>query len=210
MASCPLCLTTNNHIFYNDENFEVFQCNYCSLLYKTPNQFLTEKEEKNRYLNHNNDVDDTGYQSFVSPIVDAVDQDFPVTAEGLDFGAGTGPVITEMLSEKGYSLTLYDTFFHSNKKALQQSYDFIVCCEVMEHFHHPDEEFILLKKLLKPEGKLYCMTELFSSEINFKEWYYKNDKTHVVFYSEKTIKWIQQTFNFSEVKMDGRLIVFSA
>ena len=54
------------------------------------------------------------------------------------------------------------------------------------------------------------MTELFSSEINFKEWYYKNDETHVVFYSEKTIKWIQQTFNFSEVKMDGRLIVFSA
>ena len=210
MASCPLCHTSNNHIFYSDENFEVFQCNYCSLLYKNPDQFLTEKEEKNRYLNHNNDVDDKGYQSFVSPIVKAVDQDFPVTAEGLDFGAGTGPVITEMLSEKGYSLTLYDTFFHSNKKALQQSYDFIVCCEVMEHFHHPDEEFILLKKLLKPEGKMYCMTELFSSEINFKEWYYKNDETHVVFYSEKTIKWIQQTFNFSEVKMEGRLIIFSA
>ncbi|HBY67411.1 MAG TPA: methyltransferase [Flavobacteriaceae bacterium] len=210
MASCPLCHTNNNHIFYSDENFEVFQCNYCSLLYKTPDQFLTGKEEKYRYLNHNNDVDDKGYQGFVSPIVDAVDQDFPVTAEGLDFGAGTGPVITEMLSEKGYSLTLYDTFFHSNKKALQQSYDFIVCCEVMEHFHHPDEEFILLKKLLKPKGKLYCMTELFSSEINFKEWYYKNDETHVVFYSEQTIKWIQKTFNFSEVKMEGRLIIFSA
>mgnify|MGYP003664122103 FL=1 len=54
------------------------------------------------------------------------------------------------------------------------------------------------------------MTDLFSTTTNFENWNYKNDKTHVVFYSETTLKWIQQTFNFSEVKIDGRLIVFTS
>ncbi len=210
MAPCPLCSSTDSIIFFIDKSIEVFQCNQCALLYKNPNHYISLKEERNRYLSHNNDVNDSGYQSFVTPIVNSIEHDFSVTAKGLDFGAGTGPVITEMLSEKGYSLTLYDTFFHSNHKALQQSYDYIVCCEVMEHFHHPNEEFLLLKKLLKPDGKLYCMTEMYSEAIDFENWYYKNDETHVVFYTEKTINWIQQNFNFSEVSIDKRLIVFSA
>lgn len=206
---CPLCSNNTNHVYYNGNEGLFYRCKDCDLIHKSSDQLPSTTVEKERYLTHNNDVTDIRYQNFVSPIVEAVKRDFLPKTRGLDFGAGTGPVITKMLSEKGYALTLYDTFFHSNNKPLQQSYDFIVCCEVMEHFHHPHEDFLLLKKLLKPKGKLYCMTEIYSEAIDFKTWYYKNDETHVVFYSKKTINWIQQTFNFSEAKIDGRLITFS-
>ena len=207
---CPLCKLNDNFEYYNGNEGIFYRCNTCDLVFKASIHYPSQKTEKERYLTHNNDITDIGYQNFVSPIVEAVATDFPTNALGLDFGAGTGPVITKMLSDKGYSLTLYDTFFHPNREALKLSYNFIVCCEVMEHFHNPDKEFSLLKGLLKPNGKLYCMTDLFSTTTNFENWNYKNDKTHVVFYSETTLKWIQQTFNFSEVKIDGRLIVFTS
>ena len=209
MAFCPLCNTSNDATFYQKDKVAFFQCSSCNLIYKDPTSFPTEKKEKERYLLHNNDPNDPAYQQFVSPIVEAVLKDFSPKSNGLDFGAGTGPVISEMLSKKGYSTTLYDTFFHPYQNALKHHYNFIICCEVIEHFHHPNEEFLLLKRLLKPKGKLYCMTELFRSDIQFEEWHYKNDETHVIFYTEETLKWIQRTFTFSEVKIDGRLIVFS-
>ena len=35
-----------------------------------PLDYLSQEEEKERYKNHNNDVNDPRYQKFVSPIVE--------------------------------------------------------------------------------------------------------------------------------------------
>jgi hypothetical protein len=79
----------------------------------------------------------------------------------------------------------------------------------VEHFHNPKKEFGLLKKLLKPNGKFYLMTALFDETINFHDWYYKNDPTHVFIYHQKTIYWIKEKFDFSDVIIKGRLITYS-
>lgn len=84
---------------------------------------------------HQNDIHDEGYRHFVSPITDNIQKDFDFkNSIGLDFGAGTGPVTTQILLEKGYSVNLYDPFFHPDTAVLQRRYDFIICCETMEHF----------------------------------------------------------------------------
>jgi hypothetical protein len=93
---------------------------------------------------------------------------------------------------------------------LESKYDYIACCEVVEHFYDPFREFKKLKDLLNPGGKLYCMTELYDQNTDFRAWYYKNDPTHVFFYSPCAISWIKEQFNFKEAKIEGRLIVFSA
>ena len=79
----------------------------------------------------------------------------------------------------------------------------------MEHFQEPAKEFRLLQKLLKKGGKLYCMTELLPKQDEFRDWYYKNDPTHVVFYSEKNLIWIKEAMGFEDVSVEGRLIVFT-
>ncbi|SDK13343.1 Methyltransferase domain-containing protein [Alkalibacterium thalassium] len=171
-----------------------------------PLDYLSQEEEKERYKNHNNDVNDPRYQKFVSPIVEKVRDHYDTNHLGLDYGAGTGPVITSLLEKEGYALRLYDPFFHLYPKKLSIKYDYIICSEVIEHFHHPYEEFKSLAEMLKPKGSIFCLTSLYNEEIDFETWYYKNDDTHVFFYHKKALEWIRNKFDFSDFFIDGKLI----
>ena len=203
---CPLCdLSTSIQQLLSPQ---FYSCKTCGTIFLDSSYYLTSEKEKERYLQHNNDVEDTSYQAFVNPIINEVCRSFDNKNNGLDFGAGTGPVISKLLMDKGYEMSLWDPFFHFNESVLNGRYDFIVCCETIEHFHNPLKEFELMKNILRPGGKLCCMSELFTTDINFVDWYYKNDPTHVIFYSKKNLKWIKEKVGFSEVRIDGRLIVF--
>lgn len=161
------------------------------------------------YFTHENDVNDPRYQQFVSPVTQAILNHMPADSLGLDFGAGPGPVISKMIGEKGYQTTLYDPVFHPDNSVLSQQYDYIICNEVMEHFHRPAVEFARLKSLLKADGKLFCMTQLFDAKIDFAKWHYKNDITHVFFYHLDSLDFIKQQFGFRTVEVEDRLIIFS-
>lgn len=204
---CPLCSGSGN-VFYQFKTRLYFQCKNCSGIFMDERLRPDPSEEKMRYEEHINDVENVGYQNFVSPITSAILNDFLSTDKGLDFGAGTGPVISKILNDNSYSIVQYDPFFHNYPDLLKATYNYIVCCEVMEHFYHPKKEFELLLSLLKPSGKLYCMTDLWDKSIDFHKWYYKNDQTHVFIYTRETIKWIQKTIGFSDVTIDKRLITF--
>lgn len=183
-------------------------CANCGTIFRDPFTFLTPEAEKERYLKYNNNPEDPRYQDFVSPIVKAVTQDFKSASKGLDYGAGTGPVIASLLREQGFEIVLYDPFFHPNAAAIKQAYDFVVACEVIEHFHHPLDEFKKLFDLLRPKGKLYCMTDPLDSSDDFAQWYYKDDPSHVLFYNKVNLEWICQQVGFSTLTIYGRLIIF--
>jgi len=205
---CPLC--SGDSILFNQYKDRVFyRCCKCMSVYLSPENYLSVSAEKERYEQHNNNVDDEGYRKFVSPLVNAVLSKYNCSSIGLDFGAGTGPVTTKILSEKNYSIKLYDPFFRNDSAVLESSYDFIICCEVMEHFKYPSKEFSLLNNLLNTGGTLFCMTNLLNEKIDFDKWYYKNDKTHVFFYSADAIKYISKNYGFLSFLIDGGLIIFS-
>jgi SAM-dependent methyltransferase len=124
----------------------------------------------------------------------------------LDYGCGSDSVISKLLSEKKYIISKFDPFYENNPKVLENKYDFIIACEVVEHFHFPKEEFQSLKVLLKANGELLIMTHLYDSSIDFEKWYYKNDFTHVFFYTEETFEWIQKEYVFSKLEINGRFI----
>lgn len=207
MDLCPLC--HQNNFTRRDDIPKFFNCLNCGIIFRDTAHYMTAEQEKARYLTHNNDVNDIRYQDFVRPVVHGVLRSFLPTAKGLDFGAGTGPVIAKLLRDKGFEINLWDPFFHPDETVLNEAYPFIVCCEVMEHFHYPLKEFQRMKNLLKPGGKLFCMTWLFSDEIVFKNWNYKNDRTHVIFYTEQTLQWIKEKVGFSKVYLENRLIIFT-
>ncbi|MDZ4752061.1 MAG: class I SAM-dependent methyltransferase [Flavobacteriales bacterium] len=165
-------------------------------------------EEESRYKLHNNNIEDQGYRKFVEPVVNAIIELYSSTSHGLDFGAGPGPVLAEMLNKAGYHLELYDPIFHKNPELLTKSYDYIICCEVIEHFHQPHREFKLLRSLLNKNGALVAMTHIYCCEIDFEKWYYKNDFTHVFFYQIETLEWIKTEFSFSKLEVKNRLIKF--
>lgn len=205
---CPMCLE-KAFLFSAINNRNYYKCNRCYGIFLDPRNRLSIEEEKEHYEEHKNDVYDKRYREFVSPITKLIMNEYSTTAIGLDFGAGTGPVISKVLQEKGYSINQYDPIFITDQSVLNLKYDFIVCCEVIEHFYKPLEEFQLLFQLLKDGGKLVCMTDLVNDGHNFNEWYYKNDPTHVFFYSAKTVDWVHEKLKFSDVSIENRMIVFT-
>jgi 2-polyprenyl-3-methyl-5-hydroxy-6-metoxy-1,4-benzoquinol methylase len=205
--NCPLC-NSNATQFCDKPKHLFYKCTNCAGIFRPKHTFLSAEEEKQHYEKHNNDVFDERYQAFVSPIVNAVLHDFYPEAKGLDFGSGTGPVIAKMLTDKDFQVQNYDLFFANEPSLLKQKYDYVSCCEVMEHFHHPHQEFELLKRLLLPNGKLYCKTEVFKNLQSFENWYYKDDFTHVFIYQLKTLEWIKSEFSFSNLIVKEKLIVF--
>jgi hypothetical protein len=97
-----------------------------------------------------------------------------------------------MLREAGYTVALYDSFYRPDAGALEDSYDFICATEVVEHLHRPGTELARLWALLKPGGWLGLMTKLVRDRPAFAGWHYKNDPTHVCFFSEQTWQWWAQ------------------
>lgn len=203
---CSLCFSDTN-LFSKARQRVYHRCPNCDAIFVDHTFQLPPDQEKERYLLHRNDVNDSGYQKFVSPIVETVFKEQKPQNAGLDFGSGSGPVITKLLRDHHYTITTYDPIFDPDTEALLKKYKYITCCEVIEHFYNPAQEFELLSSLLQKPGTLYCKTYLFNSSITFDSWWYKNDPTHVFFYTEKTILWIAKQFGFVEVIFHEDLIV---
>ena len=202
---CPLC--KNDLGLKIDRQY--FQCINCMGMVRDERLALDASAERERYLTHNNDVNDPRYQKFTSPISDYILQHFQTGDKGLDFGSGTGPVISEVLRKYKYNVQQYDPFFANNPALLEQEYNYIFACEVVEHFHDPKKEFQRLKTMLKPGGALILMTLLYSENISFDDWHYRKDPTHVFIYTEFTFNYIRNLFSFKDLKIQDRLVILN-
>ena len=184
--NCTLC----GSVLSNKKDEYYYNCDICKAIVMDKKYYLSADKEKARYETHNNDVNDIGYQNFVLPITNYVIEKFLPEHKGLDFGSGTGPVISSMLLERGYDIVQYDPFFAPNQNILNNMYDYIVSCEVFEHFYNPKTEIDRLTSLLKVNGMLLIMTMLYNDQIDFNKWNYRNDSTHVFIYRKETIEYI--------------------
>ncbi len=202
---CPLCTT----LLEQKMDDEYYLCGQCKGIVKEADQRPDSAAEKAFYLTHENDVHDARYEKFTSPISDYILQHFSPQHEGLDFGSGTGPIISRVLTDHGYQIQQYDPYFAKQPHLLEQSYDYIVACEVIEHFYRPRQEFTRLRELLRPGGQLVAMTLLYQPDIDFANWRYRKDPTHVFIYQEATLHYIRVLFGFEAVEIqDGRLVVW--
>ncbi len=200
---CPLC----DSYLQQKMNDSFFYCKTCFALVKDKKYYISPEEEKARYETHNNDVNDPRYQKFTSPITDYVLDHFAPDHQGLDFGSGTGPVISKILQDHQYNVIQYDPFFNPNPETFQHQYDYVFSCEVFEHFHHPKKEIKTIAQLLKPNGKLLILTLLYHKEIEFEKWSYINDTTHVFIYQKETFEYIARQMPFTIEHLSERLVI---
>lgn len=183
---CTLC----DSVLLNQKDEYYYDCDICKAIVKDEKYYLSAGEEKAIYETHQNDVNDKRYQNFTMPITNYVFDNFLPEHKGLDFGSGTGPVISSMLMKKGYDIAQYDPFFTPDQRVLNNIFDYIVSCEVFEHFHSPQMEISRLLSLLKDDGSLLIMTMLYNDQIDFNMWNYRRDPTHVFIYRKETIEYI--------------------
>lgn len=193
--NCPLCRSENNQEFSKDPHRTYHRCLDCSLIFVPFCQFLTREAEKKRYDLHQNSADNPGYRRFLNRLFIPLEQKLSAGSSGMDFGSGPDPVLSQMFKEAGHEITLFDFFYAPDTKAFDKRYDFICACEVVEHLHDVKGELDRLWSCLKPGGKLGIMTHFFQERTPFSEWYYKNDLTHVCFFSRASFLWLAQTWN---------------
>ncbi len=207
-ALCPLCNGKGTKI-HHSRNRDYYRCTNCTGFFVGAAAFLNPIEEKKRYDNHSDDITQQGYQNFVSPCVLAVLNNFMPEHKGLDFGCGRSEIVAKLLRQKKYSAIGYDPFYKDTPEVLSQKYHYITSCEVIEHFNNPAKDFKLLKSLLLPQGKLILQTNIYRSNIDFSTWWYKNDPTHVFFYTDQCFQYIHSFYGFNSLKIENNLVVLS-
>ncbi|MCW8826415.1 MAG: class I SAM-dependent methyltransferase [Gammaproteobacteria bacterium] len=186
---CPLCQSAAISPFFQDRR-HYLRCATCQLVFVPPSDYLTPKQERAEYDLHENSVDDPGYRQFLSRLFFPVSNCLEPDSEGLDFGSGPEPLLSQMFVEAGHSMQIYDHFYAPDESPLQQQYDFITASEVVEHLHHPREALERLWSCLRPNGVLGIMTKRVLDLEAFSNWHYKNDPTHVSFFSIESFEWL--------------------
>ncbi len=187
---CPLCQTRDGEAYFEDSHRRYLKCRSCDLVFVPPVYYLSSDEEKRRYDQHQNSPDDAEYRQFLNRLFMPVQALLRPESRGLDFGSGPGPTLSKMFEEAGHSMAIYDPYYAKNESIWEQQFDFITASEVVEHLHQPGAELDRLWACLKPGGTLGVMTKLALAREAFATWHYKNDMTHVGFFSRRTFEWL--------------------
>ena len=151
---CNICRSGTASSFETLDKKIYWSCNVCGCKYLDKSYFIDSADEEQRYLEHNNNIQDKEYRAFLSKLSIPLKEKISLGSHGLDFGCGTGPALADMLTHDGFKVSLYDPFFYPDESVLSKQYDFITCTETAEHFYDPYKEFNNLNDLLKPGGLL--------------------------------------------------------
>jgi hypothetical protein len=192
--TCPLCESQSN-FFLTGASREYWRCAVCRLIFVPTKYFISEKDEIEHYLKHENSLESTGYVKMFQEKIQVVKNVCRGIQTILDYGCGYEPVLKTLLTREGFTVTGYDPNFFTQLDS-NATFDLIISTETFEHFKEPGMEITNLLSHLQPKGYLAIMTRLvaqdepLASPESFGRWYYQRDPTHIAFYENTTIFWI--------------------
>ena len=206
--SCPLCESFDVTPFYQGAR-DFLCCQDCQLVFVPPAYYISHAQEKAEYDLHQNSPEDQGYRRFLSRLLEPLNQKLEPGSYGLDFGSGPGPTLSVMFEEQGHRMEIYDSIYAKDPSRLEQQYDFISASEVVEHLHHPNQDLNRLWACLKPKGHLGIMTKRVRDLQAFARWHYKDDVTHVCFFSTQTFEWLADAWNATLEIIGPDVVIFT-
>ena len=206
--NCSLCGTTPPKRVIQAQQRLLYECGRCRLISAGPADKLSHHELRERYLLHENSIENKGYCDFLNQAIRLAKPHLTPGSKGLDFGCGPGPTLSQLVEAEGFNMTDYDPIFFDN--VLSPPYDFIFSTECFEHFEEPKKDIARVVGLLREGGILALMTELWDDSKDFKKWRYASEPTHVSFYAKETMDYICQTFGLEALEDDGkRVFIFT-
>ena len=207
--NCPLCGESNAPLFFQDKRRPYHRCNRCFLVFVPKPYHLTVEQEKAEYDKHENQLEEPGYLKFLSRMYEPIHERVAEASQGLDFGCGPAPALANRLNQLGHEVVTYDLYYQPDTSVLRQEYDFVTCTEVIEHLASPAKEFERMLALLKPAGLLGIMTKLVINKDRFANWHYKNDMTHISFFSRRTFEYLAATYRLQLEFIGSDVMLFT-
>ena len=196
---CPLCNYHSTIFLLKDDAREYWSCEECHLIFVPPKFFIPNKQEIERYLEHNNTLNNQGYVKMFQEKINTINKICSGINTVLDYGCGYEPVLKKLLEREGYQAYGYDLNFFSTEE-FKKKYDLIISTETFEHIKKPGEDLAHLMTKISSKGYLAIMTRFYPLKNSalcpesFSDWYYKRDPTHIAFYTHKTFLWIANEF----------------
>lgn len=201
-SSCPLCDSISNIFFDN-----TYSCPNCCLVFKSSVLFLSKDAENKRYQTHQNSNGDQGYIDFLNRLAIPLKEFIKREDQVLDYGCGPCSQISKILESAVQATNFYDPLFFPDEDVRNQKYDVVTCTEVVEHFKSVKTDWDKLLSTIKPNGILGIMTQFYNDDINYKDWWYKNDPTHVVFYRQETLNYLAKRYQMKVLYNDHRSVI---
>lgn len=201
-TTCRLCGSTNVEQIKLDKTY--YHCQECDFIFMDDCYLLEETEERQRYLQHNNTIENTGYVKMFQTFIDnALEPNYATAEMILDYGSGPNPVFAQIMRRQGKAVDIYDPYFSPLTEYLHRQYDMITLTEVIEHIQFPLNNLQPLKDCLMPNGLLAIMTRIHPGIANFEKWWYRKDNTHISFFSLKTAQVLATLLDMRITKTDG-------
>ena len=205
---CLICHADTVRFTDSKMEIETYRCSHCAVLFKDPRSHQSFSLQKQRYDLHENDAEDAGYRRYFQQFLDFVLPEAGQCESALDFGCGSSTLLAEMLTEQGIETTAYDPIYHPEVPYRESTYDLITSVEVFEHLHDPVAVFEMLTGLLNRHGILAVRTAFAPAEMqDYLDWYYRQDPTHVVFFSPKTFQVMCEDTGMTYLGDNGKNIV---
>lgn len=210
ILQCKICggLLENLSSPINDKEFHY--CSICDSFSKHESQYPTEEVQREVYAYHENSLDQLDYVDYLVNFVEKAILPFKNGNRLLEFGSGPTPVLSAILEDRyHFEVSIHDKFFAPSKEYKFTKFNVISSTEVIEHISDPMIVFEDWVELLESGGIISIMTLFHPKEKEkFLEWWYVRDRTHLLFYSEKTFEWIATHFNLKILYCDhNRMIV---
>lgn len=160
-----------------------------------PEDFMPAALQKQRYLLHNNTLENEGYLQFLKKFIDPILEKTSRIDFIVDYGCGPAPCLLQLLERyrasgkipQAVRLFGWDPFFQPELP--HEAADLVTCLEVAEHFENPAADFEKLAKVCHSGAFVAVGTKIWRQPAErFETWWYKEDLTHVSFYSEYSLR----------------------
>ena len=205
---CPLCNQPTESFRDKKRSIRYHHCHACSLIIKDPSHYQSIEQQKARYDLHENSENNPGYAAYFQRFLDFVLPLAGTPATALDFGCGRSTLLAKLLEEEGMACDYYDPLYHPENLDDSKKYQLIVSTEVFEHLHDLKGVFENLLERLEIGGYLAIQTQFHPNDTEaFKQWYYHQDPTHIVFFRAETFKVLCERYNCKFVGENGKNMV---
>jgi hypothetical protein len=211
MHLCKICQASTSSVKDVKKELIYYRCDVCGFVFLDDKYMVNAIEEKSKYNQHNNSLENEGYVQMFEEFIDiSIAPYMNNISTALDFGSGPEPVFSKLLERRGLDVDIYDLYYSPKKVYEHKNYDLITSTEVFEHLSKPLEILELLVKTLNSNGYIVLMTKFPpEDDKEFLAWWYRRDPTHISFFTPKSFELMAEKVGLKVLKtINENIVVF--
>lgn len=232
IVPCNLCGEYNNSLLFKKDSFNIVKCKHCGLVYVNPRLMSSEiaKEYDNGYYINGSYADYLSERpGFERTFERRLEKIGKLVEPGriLDIGCAFGFFLT-VAEKRGWEAYGVDISQRACQYAVEQLgvrvicgtlaqagfadsfFDAVIMNDTFEHLSDPSAELAEARRVLRPGGHLFLVTQDVSSlivRLLGRHWAQYKPREHLYYFNRRTLRQILQKTGFKVLRFEGEGLV---